>query len=319
MKKISIIVPVYKVEEYLNDCVESLVNQTYKNLEIILVDDGSPDNCPKLCDEWAEKDERIKVIHKQNGGLSSARNAGLEIVSGDYVFFIDSDDSIHSQTCEILLKNLEKSDADISMGSFKNVYSLKDIQEKPYNFDDVSTKVYHDDEVYNLLFNKEISLIMIACCKLYKKEIFKDLRYEEGKIHEDEFMIHKILNSCKTFVFNDAPFYNYLQRRGTITKSTYSEKRLQFLEALENRIEFTKQFRPKFENDAILQFMRASIICYYRAKFAKFDKSKLDKIKEKIDFYYEKGYKDFKIKLFYKHPKIMEKLIYIKFKISHVI
>ena len=98
-KKISIIIPVYKVEKYLDKCVESVVNQTYKNLEIILVDDGSPDNCPKMCDEWAEKDKRIKVIHKENGGLSDARNFGIEKATGDYLMFLDSDDYLDVTTC----------------------------------------------------------------------------------------------------------------------------------------------------------------------------------------------------------------------------
>ena len=103
--KISVIVPVYKVEKYLDKCVESIVNQTYKNLEIILVDDGSPDNCPAMCDEWAEKDERIRVIHKENGGLADARNAGMDIATGDYIGFVDSDDWIEPNMYEVLLKN----------------------------------------------------------------------------------------------------------------------------------------------------------------------------------------------------------------------
>ena len=112
--KISVIVPVYKVEKYLDKCVESIVNQTYKNLEIILVDDGSPDNCPAMCDEWAEKDERIRVIHKENGGLADARNAGMDIATGDYIGFVDSDDWIEPNMYEVLLKNALKYDADIS-------------------------------------------------------------------------------------------------------------------------------------------------------------------------------------------------------------
>lgn len=112
--KISVIVPVYKVENFLDRCVESIVGQTYENLEIILVDDGSPDNCPAMCDKWAEKDGRIKVIHKENGGVSSARNAALDIVSGDYICFVDSDDWIDPGMYEFLYKNSQKYDADIS-------------------------------------------------------------------------------------------------------------------------------------------------------------------------------------------------------------
>ncbi len=110
---ISIIIPVYNVEQYLHRCVDSVLNQTYKNLEIILVNDGSPDNCPFICDEYAKKDKRIIVVHKENGGLSSARNAGLEIVQGEYISFIDSDDWIHENYIEILYKNLHEKKADI--------------------------------------------------------------------------------------------------------------------------------------------------------------------------------------------------------------
>lgn len=314
MKKISIIIPVYKVEEFLDSCVKSVVSQSYKNLEIILVDDGSPDNCPRLCDEWVKKDDRIKVIHKKNGGLSSARNTGLEEMSGDYVLFIDSDDSIHSQTCEILLKNLEKNNADISMASYRNVYSLKGLKEKKYNLNKLKTDIYENDEIYELIFNKKIPLIMVAWMKLYKKEIFKDLKFEEGKLHEDEFIIHKTFNLCKKLVNVNIPLYNYLQRQNSIIKSSFSEKRLHILEALENRIEFTRKNKPQYEKDVILQYMKTCILCYYRAKFAKLDESILTKIKDKINNYYNLGYKNLIVNMFYKHPKIMEKIVYLKIK-----
>ena len=118
---ISIVIPVYKVEQYLDRCVESIVNQTYKNLEIILVDDGSPDNCPKMCDEWAKKDKRIKVIHKKNGGVSSARNAGIELASGEYLQFVDSDDYIDVSFSESLLSGYESNDVDLICGGYKLV------------------------------------------------------------------------------------------------------------------------------------------------------------------------------------------------------
>ena len=125
--KISVIVPIYKVEQYLNRCVESIVNQTYKNLEIILVDDGSPDLCPKICDEWAEKDSRIVVIHKENSGLSDARNAGLKVATGGYVAFVDSDDIINPFYVEYLYKAICDNDAQISACDLKNFYDEKEM------------------------------------------------------------------------------------------------------------------------------------------------------------------------------------------------
>lgn len=122
LNKISIIVPIYKVEIYLRKCVDSIVNQTYKNIEILLIDDGSPDNCGIICDEYAKKDERIKVIHKKNGGLSDARNYGIEASSGDYIMFVDSDDYISKDMCEILLKKALENNADIVSCNFKEIY-----------------------------------------------------------------------------------------------------------------------------------------------------------------------------------------------------
>lgn len=314
MKKISIIVPVYNVEEFLEDCVESIINQTYKDLEVILVDDGSPDECPKICDELAKKDKRIKVIHKENGGLSSARNAGLNIMTGDYVMFVDSDDSIHSQTCEILINNLEKNDADISMATYRNVFGLKGLKERKYDKTKLKVKSYEHNEVFDLIFNKKIPMIMVAWMKLYKKEIFNDLRFENGKLHEDEFIIHKTFYLCKKLVFTNIPLYNYLQRQNSIIKSSFNVKRLHILEALEDRIKFVKENKPQYEEDAILQYMKVCILCYYRAKWANFDISILEDIKNKISSYYKKGYKNLVVQMFYKHPKIMEKIIYLKLK-----
>jgi glycosyltransferase involved in cell wall biosynthesis len=145
MKKISIIVPVYKVEKYLDKCVESLVNQTYKNLEIILVDDGSPDECPKICDAWAKKDSRIKVSHKANGGLSEARNTGMDIATGDYIGFVDSDDYVSEEMYNILVKIIEENDADISA-----------CQESTFN-----------DESINCLIGKTVEVVPVVQDELY--------------------------------------------------------------------------------------------------------------------------------------------------------
>ena len=128
MKKISIIVPVYKTEQYLDRCVESIVNQTYNNLEIILVDDGSADNCPAMCDKWAEKDNRIKVIHKENGGVSSARNAGIDAASGEYIGFVDGDDWIDTDMYDFLMSHFDD-DTDIVRCSYRKVYENSDTEE----------------------------------------------------------------------------------------------------------------------------------------------------------------------------------------------
>ncbi|MBR4998296.1 MAG: glycosyltransferase, partial [Clostridia bacterium] len=145
-EKVSIIIPIYKVEEFLDNCVESVINQTYKNLEIILVDDGSPDNCPKKCDEWAKKDNRIKVIHKENGGVSSARNMALDIMSGDYVCFVDADDALNPQYVEILLKTSKQNDADVAICSWQKTKDLNFVN-KPKTYQNYQIKTFHNEDV----------------------------------------------------------------------------------------------------------------------------------------------------------------------------
>ena len=240
-------------------------------------------------------------------------------MTGDYVLFVDSDDSIHKQTCEILLNNLQKSDADISMASYRNVFELKNLKEKQYDLGKINNQIYEGDEVYALIFNKKIPMIMTAWMKLYKRQIFESLRFDEGKLHEDEFIIHKTLHLCGRFIFCELPLYNYLQRNTGIIKSSYSEKRLHVLEALENRIEFTKQNRPQFERDVIMQYMKICLLCYHRVKFAKLDSKILENIKQKIDSYYKQGYTDKFVKLFYNAPWLFEKLLYIKLKLNKTI
>lgn len=315
-KKISIIVPIYKVEKYLDRCIESLVNQTYKNLEIILVDDGSPDNCPAMCDAWKMKDDRIKVIHKANGGLSEARNAGLDIVTGDYIMFVDSDDTIHYQTCEILIIDIYQFDADIAMCDLKKVSDVNLISNTDFIRYKHIHRVYRDDDVYALLFNKKIPLIMVACGKLYKKYIFDNLRFDEGKIHEDEFIIHKILHKCNTFSYVNLPLYNYLQRPNSITSKNFSVKSLNVIEALENRIDFTRQYRHQYLKDAIYQYQKACILCHYKAKWGKLDKNLLKQLDNKIDNYYKLGYKKPLVKIFKIAPKFLELLVFIKLKVK---
>ena len=312
--KISIIIPVYKVEKYLDSCVESVVNQTYENLEIILVDDGSPDNCPKMCDDWAKKDKRIKVIHKENGGLSDARNAGIDVATGDYLMFIDSDDSIHTQTCEILLFNTQKENADVSACSFHKVSELTGIEEVKYELEKIDREVFKEDDVFDLLFNSNVKTDTVAWAKLYKKQIFEDLRFNKGKIHEDEFIVHKILDKSKIFVYSDLPLYNYLQRCESIT-GKFNEKRLMILEALEDRIDFIEKNRPEFKEKAIVQYVNIAPVMYYKAKLAKLDKKILSEIKSKIYVYYKQGYKNFKLKMFFRFPHLSYMFVKIYSKI----
>lgn len=239
MKKdlVSIIVPIYKVEEYLDKCVESLINQTYQNIEIILVDDGSPDNCPMLCDEWAKKDSRINVIHKENGGLSDARNYGIDAAKGDYIVFVDSDDYTEENMIENLFNSLKKEEADIAICNFYIEDENTNEQTIANNLD---SKIFSctGEEKYKYLFDWEYSTqTVVAWNKLYKINLFEKIRYPKGKLHEDEYIICELLKNANKVVYNLQPFYHYIKRDNSIT-STFNLKRFDIIEALEKRISF---------------------------------------------------------------------------------
>ena len=213
---ISIIVPVYKVEKYLNRCIDSILNQTYTNFECILVDDGSPDNCPTICDEYAKIDSRIKVIHKSNGGLSSARNAGLDICQGEYICFIDSDDWVSPLYLEKLYINLKKSHAQIAICETLSIDSDGKIIDKTY-LNDVILSL---NQIFLELVNSNAFVYNIVCNKLFKKDIFKKIRFTTGKLYEDFIIIHSIYACCSSIVTIHQGLYFYVHRYDSITHQT---------------------------------------------------------------------------------------------------
>lgn len=218
---ISVIVPVYKVESYLDDCVVSLINQSYKNLEIILVDDGSPDNCPKMCDNWAEKDNRIKVIHKKNGGLSSARNAGLDIAKGDYIAFVDSDDFIILTMYEKMIRVLNNNDVDF-VACKVNCFIEKTKTFKPFMEGHDFYKITKDQIIQKEQYQKLILSTQIesaAWNKLYKKSFINKLRFKEKRYYEDYLFIYQLSKFMTRMYYMAQPFYNYRIRENSICTS----------------------------------------------------------------------------------------------------
>ena len=236
---ISVIVPVYNVEKYLNRCVQSIVDQTYKNLEIILVDDDSPDNCPQICEEWAVKDNRIHVIHKQNGGLSDARNAGMAIATGEYIAFVDSDDWIHNQYIERMIKVVTTYNVQLVACDLTEVYGK--IQDKPVDIDDVD--VCGAEQAIKTLINGR-KFRAVACNKLYHKSLLNGEHFETGRYHEDEFFTYRILGKADSLAFVNAPLYYYFQREGSIMNSI-SIKHLDALDAYIGRIDYLKNSFPR--------------------------------------------------------------------------
>lgn len=236
---ISVIIPIYNVEKYLKTCIESVIQQTYKNLEIILVNDGSTDNCLNICNKYKAKDSRIKVINKKNGGLADARNVGLENSTGIYIAFVDSDDFIEKDMYEMLYKELEDNRADIAGCDYYIYHTLKNSKS------DIITKekeIMTTEEAL-IKMNQLRGFGISACNKLYRKEIFKEIRFPVGRISEDWFIMYKILDKAKKIVYNPVAKYYYRQRTGSITK--LNKINWMALDAATEVLEFTKRKYPR--------------------------------------------------------------------------
>lgn len=276
---ISVVVPVYNVEKYVAECIESIINQTYRDLEIILVDDGSTDNSGAICDKYSKEDERIRVIHKTNGGLSDARNVGIDVANGDYIAFVDSDDYIHPQMLEILLCNSNDNQADISVCSFVSVGETEKCNFEEINTEEIRASNYEDNRISEI-YNNNL-LTVVAWNKLYKRNLFKNIRYEYGKIHEDEFIIHKLLFEASKVSYIDNELYYYRTRSNSIMQNISLKSIENGYEALKQREEFflSKELPQNVSETKALEALY--ITKYYRYVSKKYSKaSLLDKFDE---------------------------------------
>jgi len=263
---ISIVVPIYNVEDYLGRCVNSIISQTYKNLEILLVDDGSPDGCGRICDEYMRIDSRVKVIHKNNGGLSDARNVAIDIASGDYILCVDSDDYVHHAMVETLYLSLKKYKCDISIASHLDVTDQykSDLSSKKEN----QTKVFNTQSgLETMLYQKGITTS--AWGKLYKAELFTDVRYPKGKLCEDLDTTYRLFAKSKKIVLNSAKLYFYLQRNNSIIKSSFKPARMDALKFAEDQLVFIETRFPAIRKAACNRlFMEAIFIILTMQKAA---------------------------------------------------
>lgn len=247
---ISIIVPVYNVKDFLRECVKSLLNQTYFNIEIILVDDGSTDGSDQICDEYAGEDPRIIVIHKSNGGLSDARNRGLDIARGEYIGFVDSDDWIEPQMYEKLYNKIKSGSYDIAVCSLIREYKNKSVIEP------LKELIYtRDDSLSALLLG--IELHDHAWSKLYHNKVFNNVRFPTGKFYEDVLTTYKTFLNANSVVVEPSPLYHYRQRGGSIIRSGFNARNFELLKAVKSI--YNDDRLGKWKNELVIRILIVKI------------------------------------------------------------
>ena len=233
MPLISVIIPVYNVEDYLERCVDSVLHQTYTDLEIWLVDDGSTDRCGVICDQYSSEDPRIHVIHKKNGGLSDARNYALDVASGDYICFVDSDDWIPEDSLKTMLTSIQKMNADLAIGNMIRVYD--DGEKKDGYCPCREMKVIEGDEKYETLIQP------CAPNRLYPSYIFQKLRYPVGRLYEDAFIYHHILGKVNRIVYTGKENYYYYIRKDSIMHTGYTSQNMDIIDAIVDRVDYLEE------------------------------------------------------------------------------
>ena len=252
---VSVIVPVYRVEAYLPRCIESLLNQTYSNLEIILVDDGSPDSCPEMCDRYAQQDRRIRVIHQENGGIANARNVGLAASTGEYLTYVDSDDWVENVYVEKLLRLLKEHDADLAtcheLWTADTEATIKHTDEHVEVFDTWQA-------LETMLYQRDFDVGPHG--KLYKTHICKPHRYPVGMLFEDLGNTYKIVADCRKVVCTDQQYYFYFQSTNSITRSKFDRRRLAVVKLMDELYDFVMQCYPSLEK--AVSARKFGVYCY---------------------------------------------------------
>ncbi len=294
---ISVIIPIYNVEKYLTKCIESVINQTYKNLEIILVNDGSTDNSKEIIDKYSSIDSRIKVINKKNGGLSDARNVGIELAKGEYITFLDSDDWIELNMYEKLYKYIKQENADIVQCSYQKVYDEEVNNQK--NKEEVNI-MSGEKSLYNLG-----EKTVVVWNKIYKRELFNDIRFPKGKYHEDEFTIYKVLYKANKIVDLNLPLVYYRQREDSIMNSKFNLKRLDALEAFNERLAFYKEKNL----DELQQITFAQILHFTNLFYIKIKDSDIDNKHEILKVLRKSIKKDYILFMKNKYVTLKQKIL----------
>ena len=285
--KLSIIVPVYQVEAHIDECITSILDQTFRDFELILVDDGSLDRCPAICDVYAQKDSRIRVIHQKNQGLSAARNTGLQAARGDYIGFVDSDDFIEASMYEKLLDNLEREKADISVCGRYKVWGDKKIQEQKSNV----YKVMDSAPALALMNTNVLGYFDVAAWdKIYKRSCFKGIEFPEGKLCEDWFVMYKLFFNAHRIVYDSIPLYNYRQRTGSITHG--KKVNTMSLAASLEVLNFVRTQQPQYVREAQFAYVFAGIgVIDNYIEQSSIDRKSIDAVYKKIKPYLQTTYR----------------------------
>lgn len=252
MPKISIIVPVYKVEKYLHKCVDSILKQTFKDFELILVDDGSPDKSGDICDEYARKDNRVRVIHKENGGVSDARNVGIDIAEGEYIGFVDGDDYIASDMYEVLYNSLIDNSADISGCG---MYECIGDRIKENNIDGNLHVFTNEDATKEVLYGKILPAFVFLM--LYKKSLFEGKRFPLGKIYEDSFLLPRLFLESKKIILISQPKYYYVRREDSFTMRRFCVRFFDAIEVAKCNLSLVQKYFPAIEEQAKFRYLWA--------------------------------------------------------------
>lgn len=264
-KTVSVILPIYNVEKYLARAVESVINQTYTNLEIILVDDGSTDSSGKICDDMSLKDNRIKVIHKPNGGVSDARNAGKNLSIGRYILFVDPDDYIDENMIEVLVNNIQEYDADVSCCQYMDVYD----NNKFPQFSNMAIKKFINREEFLKEYLRDSYITASVCTKLMKKEVSDKIDFPVGKVYEDAFYHLELAKVADKFICITKPLYYYYHRTNSITTKPYRKENMYAIEAYNNYLEYIEN---TYDGKLKKSLKKSALFRLIHANFGVFDK-----------------------------------------------
>lgn len=284
---ISIIVPVYKVEKYLRRCIDSILLQTYKDFELILVDDGSPDRCGEICDEYALKEGRIRVIHQENGGLSAARNAGLEVAQGEYIGFADSDDYCHPEMFDVLHNNIAQYNADLVVSKFERIEDSSEIVSCKSHTSSKEEIIDGNEALKRFIVEKDFGAYVWN--KLFRKSLFKETRFPVGKLYEDDFIMPSIFYRCKRIVVIPQVLYYYVINPKSLTCTEKSIRHFDLVESRYQRIRFLESI--DFPKQFIEHSARSTIYSYWNLyndiePKSRIEKKRIKDIKKMVRYCY---------------------------------